>query len=312
MKGRYSVTDITGEFTKGRSLYQLSIFTNKRIVEVEAEERWRTAQTYRTTLNTFMTYRKGQDIDFESIDSDMMSEFEKYLFGRGLCRNTTSFYMRILSALYKKAVKKRLCEDKHPFKNVYLGVDKTMKRAVDENVITKLMNYESTNENLLFARDMFLFSFYCRGIPFVDLFHLKRDDISNGKLTYCRSKTKQYLTIKIEPCMKEIIDRYKTKEETLFPFKSSKSKNGKHTTALWLYNERLRKISKELNLRVKLSSYVSRHTWASIAKQRGVTTSIISECLGHTNERTTQIYLTSFPQGHLDKANRVVLRIGKN
>lgn len=311
-KGRdYSANDISEEFDGGRKRYQLSVFMNRCIAEIASEGRGRTAQTYRTTLGVFLSYNNDEDVDLEHIDDKLISDFEQHLLNRGLKRNSTSFYMRILRAVYRRAVKQNLCENKQPFRFVYLGVDKTIKRAVSENVIEKLIEYRPQSSDLDFARDMFLFSFYCRGIAFVDLFNLKKSDISEGKLTYFRAKTKQYLSIRMERCMQDIVERHTTDTDYLFPFTVSTSKNGKHTSALWLYNKRLKVISEKLKLRTNLTSYVSRHSWASIAKNKGVATSVISECMGHTNEQTTRIYLASFTQSNLDKANRVVLGIGR-
>lgn len=310
-KEYYTVKEVAEEFAGNRNRYMLFPFMQKRITEIEAEGRHRTAQTYQGTLRVFTEFREGRDVDLERIDRDMMVDFENHLLSRGLCRNTTSFYMRILRATYRRAVKLRLCEDKQPFREVYMGVDKTVKRAVTENVIEKMIAYHPKTKELEFARDMFLFSFYCRGMAFVDLFNLKKSDISGGKLNYYRSKTKQYLTIRIEECMKAIISSYPSDNERLFPFRESKSKCGKHTAALWRFNKQLKDISEVLRLKTPLTSYVSRHSWASIAKNKGVATAVISECLGHSNEQTTRIYLASFAQSHLDRANRVVLGITK-
>ncbi len=310
-KEHYCVKDLAEEFAGNRNNYLFFPFMRKRIAQIEAEGRYRTGQIYRGALKVFINFRNGIDIDISHIDRDIIIDFENHLQARGLCRNTTSFYMRILRATYRKALRLRLCEDKQPFREVYMGVDKTLKRAVNENIIEKLIAYETTNNDLMFARDMFLFSFYCRGIAFVDLYNLKRCDISDGKLSYFRSKTKQYMTVTLEGCMYEIIKRYAWDNERLFPFRESNSRSGKHTAALWKFNRQLKIISESLKLKIPLSSYVSRHSWASIAKSKGVSTAVISECLGHSSEQTTRIYLASFAQSHLDRANKVVLGIAK-
>lgn len=307
-KGVYTTEDVKEEFTQGKERHKLSVFMNQCIAETEKEGKKRTAETYRSTWRMFMKFRMGEDIDLDRIDMDLICDFERYLKIRNLARNSTSFYMRILRSIYRKAVSRELCADKCPFHRVYTGVDKTVKRAVDEKVIAKIKKYKSGKKGLLFARDLFLFSFYTRGMAFVDIYYLKRSNMVDDKIYYVRAKTGKKMSIQIEPCIQTIIDRYATNGgKRLFPFSESKGKNGEHTGALWLYNQRLKTISMELGLKAHLTSYVSRHTWASIAKRKGVSTSIISECMGHSNEATTYIYLASFEQNILDTTNQLVI-----
>ena len=133
----------------------------------------RSSETYQTTLNSFMIFREGRDMSFEMIDSELMELYEAALRSRGLSRNTTSFYMRILRTVYKKAVEKGMTQDRHPFKHVYCGMDKTIKRNIPFTAIKQMKNLDlSKNKVLDFARDMFLFSFYTRGMSFVDMAYL--------------------------------------------------------------------------------------------------------------------------------------------
>ena len=118
--------------------------------------------------------------------------YEAWLHGKGITKNSSSFYMRILRAVYNRAVEKELTSNRNPFKHVYTGVDKTVKRAIPLKAIKKIKNLDlSLHPALDFARDMFLFSFYTRGMSFIDMAYLKKKDLQNGILSYRRHKTGQ-------------------------------------------------------------------------------------------------------------------------
>lgn len=149
---------------------------------------------------------KGSDILFGELSSDLLMEYEAYLKNRGNSPNTISFYMRILKAVYNRAVENGLTGQRNLFKSVYTGVEKTLKRAIHLNDIRRIKRLDlSLKPHLDFARDMFLFYFYTRGMSFVDMAYLKKGDIANGILTYRRKKTGQQLFIRWEKCMQEII-----------------------------------------------------------------------------------------------------------
>ena len=137
--------------------------------------------------------------------------YEAYLQKRGLTKNSTSFYMRILRTVYNRAVEKDLITNRNPFKHVYTGIDKTVKRAIPLGAIKRIKNLDlSMRPSLDFARDMFMFSFYTRGMSFIDMAYLKKRDLSNGILSYLRRKTRQQLFIRWEKCMQEIVEKYDT------------------------------------------------------------------------------------------------------
>ncbi|MDR1372360.1 MAG: site-specific integrase [Dysgonamonadaceae bacterium] len=186
----------------------------------------------------------------------------------------------------------------------------TDKRAVNEQTIIALKKmYLTHNVNLELTRDLFLFSFYMRGISFVDMANLKADNVRNGYIIYFRSKTKQMLSVRLEPCMQEIIDRYRNRtiDDYLLPVFTLRNRS--HTSHLRTYNKRLKRISKMLGLEKPLSSYVARHSWATIALRKKVPIEVISEGMGHENETTTRIYLASIGQYVVDKANAKIIRL---
>ena len=192
----------------------------------------------------------------------------------------------------------------YPFRHVYTGVDKTVKRAIPIKAIKALKDLDlATNSALDFARDMFMFSFYTRGMSFVDMAYLKKTDLQNGILTYRRRKTGQELSIKWEKCMAEIIAKYpENKTDFLLPIIKDEGDN-----ALHLVNYRLKELSTMLKLQRPLTMYVARHSWASAAKAKNVPLSVISEGMGHDSETTTQIYLASLETSVVDKVNKMIL-----
>ena len=120
-----------------------------------------TADTYTTVLNSFSRFCNAADVPLPEVCADLMTAYETYLAARGICPNSRSFYMRNLRAIYNRAVDKELVGQSYPFRRVYTGIDKTVKRAVPLTVIRSMRDMELSPEpELDFARDMFLFSFY--------------------------------------------------------------------------------------------------------------------------------------------------------
>lgn len=285
-------------------------FIKYQIKELESENRTKTASIYETARRSFSRFRYGEDIRIDKIDSSLMQRYETYLKNNGVSLNSISCYMRALRVIYNQAVQKGLTISKNPFKDVYTGIDKTSKRAVNEDIITKLIKLDlSEYSHLLLARDLFTFSFYTRGMSFVDMANLKQSNLKNGYLVYCRSKTKQALSIKVEKCIEEIIDRYKeiAIDDYILPIYTSQNRD--YNSHLRTYNKRLKRISELLNLEKPLSSYVSRHSWATIALRKGISVQIISEGMGHENEKTTRIYLASLDQSVIDDANAQIITL---
>ena len=271
----------------------------------------RTSETYTAALRSFSGFMNDKEVLFDQLNADLIAEYEAYLKGRGNSPNTVSFYMRILKAVYNRAVEKELTEQKHPFKSVYTGVEKTLKRAISLNDLKHIKGLDlSLKPNLDFARDMFLFCFYTRGMSFIDMAYLRKKDLQNGILSYRRRKTGQQLFIKWERCMQEIVDKYPINEtEYLLPIitKRDEDYRKQYTNELHRVNHLLKKIGKQLDLPILLTMYVGRHSWASIAKSRNVPISVISEGMGHDSENTTQIYLASLDTSVVDKANKKIL-----
>ena len=271
----------------------------------------RSSETYRSMLNSLTHFRNGRDMTFDMVDGGLMELYEAWMLKAGLTRNTTSFYMRILRTNYKLAVEKGLTADRHPFRHVYCGMDKTVKRSVPLEVIRKIKELDlSRKPGLDFARDMFIFSFCTRGMSFIDMAYLKKTDLGNGCLTYRRKKTGQLLTMEWTKQMQEITDKYRTNPTqyllTIIT-REDGSERRQYQNMMRKINRHLKDIARLAGLPVPLSMYYSRHSWATIARGKDVPLAVISEALGHDSETTTQIYLDSIKSSEVDKANRMIL-----
>lgn len=270
------------------------------------------AERYTTVMNSFQRFHGG-DVAFDDIDARLMSRYECYLKEHGLCRNTTSYYMRNLRAIYNKAVGMGIIEQRLPFSGVYTGIAKTVKRAVPIEVVRSLKAMDlDSNPASAFARDMFLFSFYTRGMSVVDMAYLRKSDIQNGILSYRRRKTGQRLLIKWEQAIQEIAERYTLPESKfLLPFIRSDVRDWRrqYLNVAHSINYHLKKLGAHLDLTSPLTMYVARHAWASIARENNVPLSIISQGMGHDSEKTTMIYLASLDSSLLDKVNSTLINM---
>lgn len=289
----------------------LTKYVEKLIRELFCEDRQQTARHYRSTLNSFLRFRQGCDLRMDEIDAALLKEYESYLFDTGLCANTVSFYLRVLRAIYNHAVEDGLVE-LYPllFSHVNTRIEKTRKRAVEESVILNIVALQLISPELLLARDLFLFSYYARGMAFVDLAHLRRENIKGDKIVYIRRKTGQELQIRLLPVMKKLIARYRNISGAyLFPvLKSSRPAFREYENALRLQNKRLKKLGRLVD--TDLSTYTARHTWASVALEKGISEELISKGMGHESIKTTRIYMT-WRNADIDRANEIVI-LGRN
>ena len=307
---RFTADDVITMFHKQTKESSLFTFMHGVIAQLKQLGKVRTSETYTATLKSFMAFRENQDVPIDGINSDLMLLYEAHLKARDVRMNTISFYMRNLRAVYNRAVEKGLTPQNNPFRHVYTGVDKTIKRAIPIKAIKELKELDlSLKPSLDFARDMFMFSFYTRGMSFVDMAYLKKLDLKNGILTYRRRKTGQQLTIKWEKCIEDVVSKYPNNEtDFLLPIIKKQGKERKqYDNALHLVNYHLKELSTMLKLQRPLTMYVARHSWASAAKAKNIPLSVISEGMGHDSEATTQIYLASLETSVVDNANKKIL-----
>ena len=307
----YSADEVVDEYRRVTKENALCCYMENTILRLLELNHTGTANNYRAALGSFRRFCNGEDIMLEAVDHVLMEDYQSYLEQRELAPNSISFYMRILRAVYNRAVEDGLTQDRKPFRNVFTGMEKTVKRAISLSNIKRIKSLElSSKPSLEFARDIFLFLFYCRGMSFIDAAFLKKADVRDGILSYRRHKTGQLLHIKIVSQISELIERYSDKES---PYLLSiitvpgKNERTQYESALRRINNALKVIASMVNLQIPLTTYVTRHAWATIAKSKNISVNVISDALGHDSISTTQIYLASIDTATIDKANGLVL-----
>ena len=308
----YSSDDIIREFQNTGKEVSFFSFLESVIVRLQQLGHTGTAKNYHAALGSFKRFRNNEDIPIERIDQITMEDYQAYLKSTGLTPNSISFYTRILRAVYNRAVEQELTKDRKPFRTVFTGTEKTLKRAISIGDIRRIRNLDlSLKPGLEFARDIFLFLFFCRGMSFIDAAFLKKPDIQNGILTYRRHKTGQVLHIKIIKPIKGVIDRYSSKDlPYLLPIvtRPNRDERKQYETTLRRINNSLKLIADMVKLPIPLTTYVARHAWATIAKSKNVPINVISDALGHDSIATTQIYLASIDSSVIDKANELIIK----
>ena len=308
----YTADDVIDEFNRYTHEYSLFNFMESIIAKLKQNGKVRTSETYKSTLNSFKKFRQDEDIMLDCLTSEIMEAYEAWHHKRDVSPNTISFYTRILRAVYNRAVEDDIIENRNPFRHVYTGVDKTVKRALPLVMIKKIKALDLTlTPSLDFARDMFLMSFYLRGMSFIDMAFLRKTDLKNGYVTYRRRKTGQQLIIEWTKEMQMILDKYpENTTDYLLPIIRNPGTNERCTYRNMGYNinHNLKKIAKMVGVQIPLTLYVARHSWASAAKAKGIPLSVISEGMGHDSEATTQIYLASLDTSVVDKANSLIIK----
>jgi len=312
----YPIDFIVQELTKKNTPTSVFSYFDGYIKRLEKTGNIGNSKAYKNTLGVFKEFRNRKDLTFDELNYNVLRKFEESLQGAGRKINAISFHMRTLRSLYNKAIKEGFAQPElYPFKDFRIKREKTAKRAIIKGNITLLKELDLSNRpEFDKARDYFLFSFYTRGMSFVDMANLKVANIINDRLIYSRNKTNQKFTIKITPQISEIISKYndlKERDSYLFPIIINPKGDiyTQYRNGMRLTNKKLKLLGEELKLPVGLSTYVSRHSWATIAKREGIPTAVISEGLGHETERTTQIYLDSFENDVLDDANDLITNI---
>lgn len=310
----FSVDEIIREYYAQTS-NKTSVFEyiKIQIERLKNSRKDRTSETYRQMLSSFMKFRNGEDLSFDMMDDTLICQYESYMRISNLCRNTTSFYLRILRSVYNRAVDDELTKQNNPFKRVYTGVDKTSKRAISLKEIKKIKDLDLSNAPTLdFARDMFMFSFYMRGMSFIDIAYLKKKNISNGFVVYNRRKTGQQLVVKWEKDMENIVSKhYNRNSDFLLPIITMQdgTERKQYLNKMLLVNRHLKEIAELAGVSIPLTMYVARHSWASIAQSKNIPMKAISLGMGHDNEETTRIYLASIQTNIIDNANSKILSL---
>lgn len=271
-----------------------------------------TADTYTTAANSFARFRQERDISLDDVDSSLMTAYESYLKSIGVCPNSISFYMRNLRAIYNRAVEKELTVQRYPFRHVYTGIDKTVKRAVSLKVIRQIRDLDlALRPDMDFAVTFSCFPFtpaVCRS----STWHSSRRKIC--KTAFCPTVGIRPINCCLSsgrcPCKRLSTSTTPLECPTWLPIITDNGKDGRrqYKTQAHRVNRNLKKIGRQLGLAVPLTTYVARHGWASIARSKNIPLATISEAMGHDSENTTRIYLASLDTSVVDKANSLILQ----
>lgn len=314
--GKMSVVDLKNRIVNKRSEETFFRFTENLIEELKSAGRIGYAQSVYSILHLVKKFRNDRDFTFEELNYSFLSRFENHCLGRKNTINTIAVYMKTIKMIYNRAIKAGVVgREYYPFVSYTIRTTKTRKRAVPRNIIALIEGLElKPNSRIWHARNYFLFSFYTMGINFADIAHLKMSSIVEERLEYKRQKTKKDYSIKITPQMKEILNLYtagKQPNEYIFPIINRKDSPELAHRDLRekrrLYNQKLKEIAKKLEIETNLTSYVARHSWATIAKHKGVPIAAISEGMGHEDVKTTETYLDSFDREVLDNFNEIII-----
>lgn len=309
----HTFRDLAGCFQHAKGKTGLLAFLDEQIASLQAAERHGTARNYQRTRNSIATFLRQKEIPFACLSPAVISKYEEWLTQKGVVRNSRSFYMRNLRSAYNKAVTQNQAPpNQQLFAATYTGIGKTRKRAIDEQTVCRLYRLDLKNAQA-FARDLFIFSYCTRGMAFVDMAFLKRQNVKQGQIRYQRHKTGQQLVIRIEPVVQEIIRRYQNPPNPagyIFPIIHSENPAEaykQYLSALGYYNRLLKQLSERLGCTAGLSSYTARHTWATAARDRNIPLAVISAGMGHNSENTTRIYLASLENEVIDQANSGII-----
>lgn len=283
----------------------------EHISSLTASGRKSYALSIKQLYNSLIEFNGHLDIPFSEMDIVWLRRYEAFLRRKGLAENTIGIRFRTLRSIYNVAIEEdAVSAELYPFKKLKVSKlhQETAKRALSKEDIERVLSYKSTNRYMRFPIDIFAFTYYCGGINFVDIAHLTKANIIDGRLIYKRQKTKKLIKIPLQPQAVALIEKYSNDEsQYLFPILSDFHKTdiqqaNRIHKVISKVNERLKQIGKALNLPIALTTYVARHSQATVMKRAGVSTAVIREIMGHSSERVTQIYLDSFDNEQVDNA----------
>ena len=300
----------------------LTVFMISEIERFREEGRESARRIYHNMLRLLRESAGKEEIGFEEVTPAFLGNYEFLLLGRGLSWNTVSTYMRVLRAVYNRAVDRRLAPHvPHLFKAVYTGTQADIKRALKAEEMGQLLDTKCTrkqSELLQKTHHLFVLMFLLRGLPFVDLAYIQKKDLNGNILTYHRRKTGRQITITVTKDAMNIIREYMdttTESPYLFPILSAEGGEDtiyrEYQQALRIFNYQLTKLGELLGLTTELTSYTARHTWATLAYYLEVHPGIIREAMGHSSIKVTETYLKPFNIKKLDETNLSIIGYAK-
>lgn len=293
------------------------------IAELRTGSRWGSAHVYQSTYNMFTLFLRLECPDFEHLSPLLLKHFEGFLRRRGCRWNTVSTYMRMLRAVYHRALDAgEAVYVPRLFAHVHTSVGRECKKALPPADMARLLRAGTGGDESnpgLSGRErrsctLFCLMFLLRGIPFVDLAYLRKTDIRNSVLRYRRRKTHQPLIVSLPAeagALLAALARDTPSSPYLLPFLDSpedtEAAYREYQSALRRVNSDLATLASRLGIDARLSTYTARHTWATAAYHCGVHPGIISEAMGHSSITVTETYLKPFQYERIDRANRQVI-----
>ena len=318
----YTASSLLNAEDKKFQIKAVADFYTDLIEEFKSQNKCGNRLIYKDSYNSLKGFTKGKlDIPFSDIDITWLSKYEKWLRKKGNKDTTISLLFRTLRSTYNKAIQSN-CARKSDYPFNEFKVSKfdttTKKRAISKTDILKIKdstpNYDGNSEYKELSKDIFIFSYLCGGINFTDIANLTKDNIVNGRIHYIRQKTGKEISIRITEEAETIISKYElVSNGYLFPIlnadvhKTAQQKQNRIHKIIGKINPNLKELAKQLGIEGNLTTYVARHSFASVLKKSGTSIALISEALGHSDIATTQIYLDSFDNEQIDKAMKNLL-----
>ena len=317
-----TISDIMAEKEQNKSRVYVEDFLTAHIQQLRDNGKVGNSYAYlnlRTTLQNY--YGKKLSFPFNDVNVTFCNKFETWMRKKGFEDTTMHYYFRTLRATYNKAIEAKYADrEKSPFIEYKLSrfSTKTKKRALPKDSVRKIldMNCSAMKGKARLAHDVFSFSYYCGGVSLVDVANLTPENITDGRLIYERQKTHGIINLVMLDEAKAIIAKYADyceKAGYLFPILD----NRVHITPMQKFNrvrklchqlnKELHKIAEELHIKEDVTTYVARHSFATVLKKSGVNIGIISQALGHQDIKTTQIYLSEFDNEQVDSAMKNLL-----
>lgn len=320
---QFSADSIKNKVVSGKKNITVFKFIDEIVDNLSKQNKINNAKIYKDTRRMLFNFRNGADMNFSDLDVPFLNRFERSFSQRGVAGNSISVYMRTIRSVFNKAISEGYCKKiVYPFSEYKISKleTETTKRSLSKSKMNDIiaLNVDG-NSKLDFAKDIFLFSYYCRGINFKDIALLKWSNVkTDNRLSYKRAKTGLNYNLGMILPAQEILKKYEegiksNPDKYIFPILNPEV----HQTPSQLDN-RIKKMGKIVNKSLKeiailanvdfnLTTYVARHSFATVLKKSGIPTAQISESLGHKSEKTTQIYLDSFENELLDEANKALL-----
>lgn len=314
----FSPTSLIESITPAHKTKTVGDLFNEYIVKLDNEGRLGYALSIQQVRNSLCKFKGHLDFYFSEVDVNWLKAYESWLRRDNLADNTIGIRFRTLRAIYNLAITERVVKaDLYPFKKFKVSKlqKKTAKRAITKEQVKQVIEYDVSRANFYkrVAVDMFTFSYLMGGINFTDMAFLTDKNVEGERLVYARQKTKKLIMLPLQEKAVTIMNRYRSPQRKyIFPILDNRERTPRQIRnriydVLDSVNGYLAAIGNELGIDLKISSYVARHSYATVLKRSGVSTSVISESLGHSSERVTQVYLDSFENKQLNDAMKHLL-----